>query len=100
MVVFGLLNRTAGTEEFSDRDASCGRLLGKMKQRACDPRVLTWKRGAVSFLATGWAIGTPANAEFIGPEEGMLACGYEGIGRLWSVDEIVERALAMIAEKK
>jgi phosphopantothenoylcysteine synthetase/decarboxylase len=30
--------------------------------------------------------------EFIGPEEGMLACGYEGIGRLWNVDEIVDRA--------
>ena len=28
-------------------------------------------------------------AEFIGPEEGLLACGYEGIGRLWPVDEIV-----------
>src|SRR6266513_243176 len=25
-------------------------------------------------------------AEFIGPEEGMLACGYEGLGRLWKVD--------------
>ena len=37
---------------------------------------------------------------FIGPEEGMLACGYEGLGRLWSVDDIVERALAIIAEKK
>src|SRR5216684_5241306 len=22
--------------------------------------------------------------EFIGPEEGMLACGYEGVGRLWN----------------
>jgi phosphopantothenoylcysteine decarboxylase len=30
-------------------------------------------------------------AEFIGPEEGLLACGYEGIGRLWPVDEIVAR---------
>ena len=29
--------------------------------------------------------------EFIGPEEsGMLACGYEGAGRLWPVDGIVE----------
>lgn len=35
--------------------------------------------------------------EFIGPEEGMLACGYEGLGRLWSVDDIVERAVAIIA---
>jgi phosphopantothenoylcysteine synthetase/decarboxylase len=32
-------------------------------------------------------------ADFIGPEEGMLACGYEGIGRLWPVDEIVTRAM-------
>jgi phosphopantothenoylcysteine decarboxylase len=32
-------------------------------------------------------------ADFVGPEEGMLACGYEGIGRLWPVDEIVAKAL-------
>src|SRR6201990_3442683 len=30
--------------------------------------------------------------EFIGPEEGMLACGYEGVGRLWKVNEIAFRA--------
>jgi phosphopantothenoylcysteine decarboxylase len=29
--------------------------------------------------------------EFIGPEEGMLACGYEGIGRLWPVEQIARR---------
>jgi phosphopantothenoylcysteine synthetase/decarboxylase len=29
--------------------------------------------------------------EFIGPEKGLLACGYEGIGRLWDVGRIVER---------
>jgi phosphopantothenoylcysteine synthetase/decarboxylase len=34
--------------------------------------------------------------QFIGPEEGMLACGYEGIGRLWNVDEIVARAEEMV----
>jgi phosphopantothenoylcysteine decarboxylase/phosphopantothenoylcysteine decarboxylase/phosphopantothenate--cysteine ligase len=38
--------------------------------------------------------------EFIGPEEGLLACGYEGIGRLWNVDAIVERALAIVAAQK
>jgi phosphopantothenoylcysteine synthetase/decarboxylase len=38
--------------------------------------------------------------EFIGPEEGLLACGYEGLGRLWSVDAIVERAAHLIAQKK
>ena len=30
--------------------------------------------------------------EFIGPESGMLACGYEGVGRLWKVDDIAFRA--------
>ena len=34
-------------------------------------------------------------AEIIGPEEGMLSCGYEGIGRLWPVDQIVKRALEL-----
>ncbi len=38
--------------------------------------------------------------EFIGPEEGMLACGYEGLGRLWSLDDIVERAMQIVAAKK
>lgn len=35
--------------------------------------------------------------EFIGPEEGLLACGYEGIGRMWKVEEVVERAMTMLA---
>jgi phosphopantothenoylcysteine synthetase/decarboxylase len=34
-------------------------------------------------------------AEFIGPDEGMLSCGYEGIGRLWPVEKIAERALKL-----
>jgi len=33
-------------------------------------------------------------AEFIGPDKGMLSCGYEGIGRLWPVEKIVERVLS------
>ncbi len=36
-------------------------------------------------------------AEFIGPESGMLSCGYEGIGRLWPVEQIAGRALELIA---
>lgn len=34
--------------------------------------------------------------EFIGPEEGMLSCGYEGIGRLWNVEGIAARALELL----
>jgi phosphopantothenoylcysteine decarboxylase len=39
-------------------------------------------------------------AEFIGPEEGLLACGYEGLGRLWNVERIAARALEMLSEKR
>src|SRR3982750_2625878 len=37
--------------------------------------------------------------EFIGPEEGLLSCGYEGLGRLWNVDEIVKGALQMLGPR-
>jgi phosphopantothenoylcysteine synthetase/decarboxylase len=37
--------------------------------------------------------------EFIGPEEGMLACGYEGVGRLWKFDEIAFRAELLLARQ-
>ena len=36
-------------------------------------------------------------AEFIGPEEGMLSCGYEGLGRLWDAEKIAARALELLA---
>ena len=35
-------------------------------------------------------------AEFIGPEEGMLSCGYEGMGRLWPVQKVADRALQLL----
>ena len=35
-------------------------------------------------------------AQFIGPSEGMLSCGYEGVGRLWPVEEIAARALELL----
>jgi phosphopantothenoylcysteine decarboxylase len=38
--------------------------------------------------------------EFIGPEEGMLACGYEGVGRLWKVDQIAFRTEFMLARQE
>jgi phosphopantothenoylcysteine synthetase/decarboxylase len=35
-------------------------------------------------------------AEFIGPEAGLLSCGYEGLGRLWPVDQIAARAVQLL----
>jgi phosphopantothenoylcysteine decarboxylase len=36
-------------------------------------------------------------AEFIGPDAGLLSCGYEGLGRLWPVEEVAKRALTLLA---
>ncbi len=38
--------------------------------------------------------------EFIGPEKGLLSCGYEGLGRLWPVEKVAERALALVRRRK
>jgi len=35
-------------------------------------------------------------AEFIGPEKGLLSCGYEGLGRLWPVEEVARCALELL----
>ncbi len=35
--------------------------------------------------------------EFIGPEEGMLSCGDEGMGRLWNVEGISQKAMEMLS---
>lgn len=35
-------------------------------------------------------------AEFIGPSAGLLACGYEGIGRLIDLSEIIVRAETLL----
>jgi len=34
--------------------------------------------------------------EFIGPDKGMLSCGYEGIGRMWPVEAIARRTLRLL----
>src|SRR6184192_1387399 len=34
-------------------------------------------------------------AEFIGPDKGLLSCGYEGLGRLWPVEKIAARVLEL-----
>jgi phosphopantothenoylcysteine synthetase/decarboxylase len=38
--------------------------------------------------------------EFIGPETGVLACGYEGIGRLWDIEKIAARTLELLAQAR
>jgi len=33
----------------------------------------------------------------IGPDAGLLACGYEGLGRMWPVEKIAETTLDLLA---
>ena len=40
---------------------------------------------------------TSRGASFIGPDEGMLSCGYEGVGRLWPVEGIVDAVMARLS---
>lgn len=35
-------------------------------------------------------------AQLVGPDSGMLSCGYEGVGRLEVVEEIAKRALELL----
>lgn len=35
-------------------------------------------------------------AQFIGPAKGLLACGYEGLGRLWPVEDIINQTLRLL----
>jgi len=39
-----------------------------------------------------------SGAEFIGPEPGLLSCGYEGLGRLWPVEQVAERAIQLVSK--
>jgi phosphopantothenoylcysteine decarboxylase len=39
-------------------------------------------------------------AAFIGPEKGLLSCGYEGLGRLWPVEKVAECALKLLRRRE
>jgi phosphopantothenoylcysteine decarboxylase len=36
-------------------------------------------------------------AHFVGPDSGMLSCGYEGVGRLETLEQIVKQAGQMLS---
>jgi phosphopantothenoylcysteine synthetase/decarboxylase len=39
-------------------------------------------------------------AHFVDPAEGMLACGYEGVGRLAEVETILQAVKSLLSTKK
>ncbi len=52
-----------------------------------------WKHAATQANV---ALLQSRGVHFIGPEEGLLACGYEGLGRLWNIDEVIGRAEQLV----
>ena len=68
---------------------------------ACaDPRGARDERqdvAAPGHVSKTWNALRARGVHFIGPEEGLLACGYEGVGRLWPVEGIVEAAERLLA---
>ncbi len=55
---------------------------------------------AASGLAVGAVTVIVGGAEFIGPEKGLLSCGYEGLGRLWPVESVAARALKLLRQRR
>jgi phosphopantothenoylcysteine decarboxylase len=39
---------------------------------------------------------TARGVKFAGPDEGLLSCGYEGIGRLWPTEQIAKKAFSLL----
>lgn len=46
------------------------------------------------------AILVARGAEILGPDRGMLSCGYEGVGRLLPVDQIADRVLEVLRVRR
>ena len=40
---------------------------------------------------------TQRGVKFVGPDEGLLSCGYEGLGRLAPVEAILEQVRGIMA---
>lgn len=43
---------------------------------------------------------TQRGVKWIGPDRGLLACGYEGIGRLWPVQHIFDEVRGLLASTR
>ncbi len=82
---------------FADDALSCVALALSPKARTLIAPAMNGKMWLHPATQQNVATMKARGAEFIGPEEGLLSCGYEGLGRLWPVDKIVERVLAILS---
>jgi phosphopantothenoylcysteine synthetase/decarboxylase len=80
----------------ADDALSCIALALNPKARLLIAPAMNGKMWLHPATVTNVATLKQRGALFIGPDEGMLSCGYEGIGRLWPVDKIAEWTLAQL----
>jgi len=80
----------------ADDALSCIALALNPRARALIAPAMNGKMWLHPATQQNVAILKQRGVEFIGPEEGMLSCGYEGLGRLWEVENIARRALELL----
>ena len=81
----------------ADDALSCIALALNPKARVLIAPAMNGKRWLHPATQQNAATLKSRGAEFIGPEEGLLSCGYEGLGRLWPVEKVAQRALELLA---
>ncbi|HWY31835.1 MAG TPA: flavoprotein [Candidatus Acidoferrum sp.] len=80
----------------ADDALSCIALALNPKARLLIAPAMNGKMWLHPATVTNVATLKQRGAQFIGPDDGMLSCGYEGIGRLWPVDKIAEWTLSQL----
>ncbi|MCX8030133.1 MAG: bifunctional phosphopantothenoylcysteine decarboxylase/phosphopantothenate--cysteine ligase CoaBC [Thermodesulfovibrionales bacterium] len=60
---------------------------------------MNWRMFSNSTLQKNLQYLKTQNVEIVGPREGALACGEEGIGRMAEPEEIIETVISLITEK-
>ncbi len=81
---------------FADDALSCIALAVRPKARVLIAPAMNGKMWLHPATQGNVALLRERGAEFIGPEEGLLACGYEGVGRLWDIEKISRRASELL----
>ena len=64
--------------------------------------ILQWLLSQLNHPATQSNVGLlrDRGAQFIGPDKGMLSCGYEGVGRVWPVEGVFDKVLEVLKVNK
>ena len=84
---------------FADDALSCIALALNPKAKTLIAPAMNGKMWQHPATQANVAILKKRGVEFIGPDDGLLSCGYEGVGRLWPVEKIFERVLAKLKIK-